>query len=291
MEANRRACFASVILALGIAGLLLLSAASAFAAAVVEDWQGDVRIGATLTQSRPVLPRQSVPSGSLVTTAAGSRVVLRFDDGQVAALHENTQFRIGDFRYRLQEPAADSAAFVLLRGALRIVTGAMGHRNPKAFSLRTSQAMIGVRGTDFMVAIENSAYLSVLQGTIVATNAAGTATFAAGAFGAVASHATLAASIHANALPDAALSAFGNLGALRFAPAASSAAGAAGKIKLPEGALPQAQEPAAFGRDTADRARELKEELDREFGKETSGAARERARDLSPNSRSGSRLP
>lgn len=283
METNRRGRFASVILASGIAGLL--SAASAFGEAVVADWQGDVRIGATLAQSRPVLPGQRVPSGSVVTTAAGSRVVLRFDDGQVAALHENTQFHIEDFRYRPREPAADRAVFVLLRGALRIVTGALGRRNREAFSLRTPQATIGIRGTDFMVAIVNPAYLSVLQGTIVATNAAGTATFAAGASGAVASRATLAASIHANALPDTASSAFGSLGALRIAPPASPAAGAAGKIELPEQALPQAQEPAAFGRETADRARELKEELDREFGKETSDAARERARDLSPKSR------
>ena len=199
-----------------------------------------------------------------MTTASGARVKLRFDDGQWAALHENTQLRIEDFRYRPGEPAADRAVFVLLRGALRIVTGALGRRNPEAFELRTSTMIVGVRGTDFMVAIVNPTYLSVLEGAVTAANAGGTATFSAGAFGAAVDHATLSVAIQANALPAAVTSAFGRLAALRMAPPASS--GAAGKAA-----------PAADAR-----ARESKERLGRNHGKDASGAARERARELKP---------
>ena len=72
---------------------------------------------------------------------------------------------------------------------------------------------------------------------------------------------------------------------------ANVAAGAAGEIKLPitlpETASPRGQDPSAFGLETANRARELKGDLGREFGKEVSEAARERKRtpNLPPQSK------
>ncbi|MGH8707074.1 MAG: FecR family protein [Burkholderiales bacterium] len=253
--------FASAIFASAIAGALW--AGGAFAAAMVADLEGDVRVEVTGAKSRALVPGERVASGSLVTTAPGARLKLRFDDGQWAALHENTQFRIEDFHYGPQEPKADRAAFVLLRGALRIVTGALGRRNPEAFELRAPNLLIGVRGTDFMVAIADSTYLSVLEGAVTATNAGGTATFRAGDLGATAAEATLAAAIQANALPAAVTTPFGSLGALRVAPPASP--GAAGKA-----------EPAKDAR-----TRELKDDLGN-HGKDAPGAARERGRDLKP---------
>lgn len=49
-------------------------------------------------------------------------------------------------------------------------------------------------------------------------------------------------------------------------------------ITLPETASPRAQDAAAFGLDTANKARELKGELGREFGREVSQTAREKPR-------------
>ncbi len=263
MSANVGRFLSSIILASGIAGLFL--AASAFGAAVVQESKGDVRAGATPAQSRPVAPNQRVPSGTVVTTASDSRVVL--------------QFRIDDFRFRPREPKADRAAFVLLRGALRAVTGALGERSPGAFSLVVPTATIGIRGTDFMVAIAApAAYLSVLKGTVAATNVAGTAAFGAGAFGSIATSTTLAVSVTASALPAAVSSAFRDLGALPITPAAGPAAGE----KLPETAALQAQDASAFGRETAERARELKGNLGREFGQGVSEDARQRAQDRKP---------
>jgi len=277
MSTSNERFFASVILALGIAGFFL--AASAFGAAVVQESKGDVRAGATPAESKPVAPNQHVLPGALVTTAPGSRVILRFDDGQVVALHENTRFRIEDFRFQPQEPKADRAAFVLLQGALRVVTGALGQRNPDAFSLSVPTATMGVRGTDFMVAtIVNPAYLSVLKGTVTATNVAGTVAFGAGAVGSIATSTALAVSIPASVLPVAVSSAFGSLGAL---PITDSTAGETRGGT----AAPGARDASAFGRETAERAREL----GRELGTNTSDAAREQARDRVPGG--GSRKP
>jgi len=262
MHKKRGWVFASAILASALGAMLC--AAAAFAGAVVADVEGDVSVAAAGAKSRGIVPGQRVEPGSLVTTAGGARVVLHFDDGMWAALHENSRLRIEGFSYRQQEPAADRAAFELLRGALRIVTGALGRRNPGAFELRTPDLNIGIRGTDFLVAIENPTYLSVLEGRVAATNAGGSATFGAGDFAAAADASTPAAAIQASALPVAVTSVFGRLGALRLAPPAPS--GAAGKAAPAEDA----------------RARELSDSLGRDQGRDASGAARERARELKP---------
>ena len=270
MHKKRGWGIASAILASAIAGVLW--AAGALAAAMVADLEGDVRVEVAGAKSRALVPGQRLDSGSRVTAGSGSRVLLRFDDGQWAALHENSALHIEDYRFQPQAPAADRAIFVLLRGALRIVTGALGRRNPEAFELRAPKMIVGVRGTDFMVAVVNPTYLSVLQGTVTATNTGGTATFRAGDLGVAADDATLTAAIQANALPAAASSAFGRLGALRMAPRASS--GAAGKATPPE-----------VGQDAATRARELKEDLGRDRAKEAADAAREQARDIPSKAR------
>jgi len=100
-------------------------------------------------------------------------------------------------------------------------------RNRQVVALRTPQATIGIRGTDFMVALVNPVYVSVLQGTVTATNAAGTVAFGAGAIGSIETSTTLAAEIPASALPAAAAAAFSNLSAAAVLGAAAAAAAAA----------------------------------------------------------------
>jgi hypothetical protein len=199
----------------------LSMAGSVFAAANVQSVRGDVRAGAT-----QLAVNDRVTSGATITTGAGAQVVLRFDDGQQVVLNENTVFKITEFRYRAAEPGGDKATFDLLRGALRMITGLVGARNRDNVQLRLPQATIGIRGTDFMVAIVNPAFTSVLNGAIAVSNAGGTTVFGAGAIGSVASPAALAVSIPASALPPAASAAFSSMGAAAGVTAGGMAAGA-----------------------------------------------------------------
>jgi hypothetical protein len=191
------------------------------AAANVQSVRGDVRAGST-----QLAVKDRVTSGATITTGAGAQAVLRFDDGQQVVINENTVFHIVDFRYREAEPNNDRAIFNLLRGALRIVTGAVGARNWNNFQLRVPQATIGIRGTDFMVALVNPAYTSVLHGAISVSNSGGTTVLGAGSFGSVASANALAVSIPSSALPAAASSAFSSMGAAAGVTAGGMAAGA-----------------------------------------------------------------
>lgn len=192
----------------------LLASSAVFAAAVhaaanVQSLRGDVRAG-----KAQLAVNDRVTSGATITTGVGAQAVLRFDDGQQVVIGENTLFRITDYRYRADAgPTADRAIFDLLRGALRIVSGTIVAKNRNNFQLRIPQATIGIRGTDFMVALVNPAYTSVLDGAVSVANSGGTAVFGAGSFGSVASANSLAISIPASALPAAASSAFSSLGA------------------------------------------------------------------------------
>jgi len=213
-------------------GWTLLAFTTAFttavqAAANVQTMRGDVRANNVQLRSNDRLV-----SGSSIITGAGAQAVLRFDDGQTVVLNENTTFTITDFRYRQAEPSNDRAIFDLIRGALRVISGAVAARNRDAFQLRIPQATIGIRGTDFMVAIVNPAFTSVGTGAISVSNAGGTTVFGAGSFGTVASTSSLAASIPASAVPAGASAAFSSMsavpgvvgGGMSAGPAASGAA-------------------------------------------------------------------
>jgi hypothetical protein len=152
-------------------------------------------------------------------------VVLRFDDGGQVILDQNTEFRIADFRY---SAGSDRSIFDLVKGALRVISGTVGRRSPESFQLRTPQMTIGVRGTDFMVAIVNPAYTSVLQGAIAATNAAGTVVFEQGTAGLIANSGTLPVAVSAAQIPAAANFAFTNLGNINLAAGGGALGGAGG---------------------------------------------------------------
>jgi hypothetical protein len=259
--------FASAVLAAGIAALVWTADTSA--QGIVADLEGEVRVG-----GRPVAAGARVPAGEVVSTAAGARAVVHFDDDQWLLLHGSTQLRIVLFDYRLNEPAADRAVFELLRGVLRVVTGALGHRSPAALELRTDSMILGVRGTDFLVAVSDRSYVSVLQGTVTASNDAGTAVFEAGKLAMAASRVAPASSIAPEALPGAVASAFEQLGALRVG--LPEALAPAGSRKPPAPTTPDA---AAVEREAARRAHELKKALER------AGAAKDAAAEARGNAK------
>jgi hypothetical protein len=206
---------------LALAGLAaaLLIPAQALANATVVALKGDARMGNTLLSKG-----QRVFAGATLNTSQGALLTLKFDDDQQVVLNENTTFRIADFRYRAQEPRSDRAVFDLLRGALRFISGVIGARNPNTVALRAPQMTIGIRGTDFMVAVVNPAFVNVVSGSIAASNTAGTVVFGTGSIGQVASSASLAVPIQATALPPAASGAFANLTAAQVSAAVTPAA-------------------------------------------------------------------
>jgi FecR protein len=82
---------------------------------------------------------------TIITTQSGMAQIRMTDDGMVS-IRPLTEFSIKEFVYG--GTTKDHSLFALLKGALRVVTGKIGHRYPQNDLIGTPAATIGVRGTD-----------------------------------------------------------------------------------------------------------------------------------------------
>lgn len=223
------------------AAALCLGATTATATGVFESVSG--KVTSAIGRSRPVEVRTGgqIREGSAITTGPGAHAVLRFDDGQVIALNQNTRFWVVGYSYDRAKPEGDRIVFALLKGAMRAITGLIGRRDPEAFVLQTPVAAIGIRGTDFM-AVTGSLYISVGRGTVVATNDAGTKTWAAGKLGYIPNASTLPSAITAKQMPAGVAASFSQLGTIRVPGAGLPSSGSPG-YRSPSPRLPEYRSP------------------------------------------------
>ena len=110
---------ATARMTLGCAVCALLPAYATVALAEEASSAPDVRVSVDGKPSRPMREGEALPSGSLVSTGAAPRVVLRFPDGQRVLLGPRTQLRIVDYRFGPEAPQADRALFELAAGTAR----------------------------------------------------------------------------------------------------------------------------------------------------------------------------
>jgi hypothetical protein len=218
----------STLLALFFSLWTLVAAPLGFANGIYESVRGDVKAAVGAAAPVSVAANQRFAPGTTILTGPGAQAIMRFDDGHAVVLNENTEFRVNQYSFDQAKPQDDHIALQIFKGALRSVSGAIASRSRQAFALIAPQATIGVRGTDFMIALVNPAYLQVLQGTISASNVAGAASFSTGATAAVESATVLAGAIPASALPPSVATTFSNLGSVAVsAVGAGAATGAA----------------------------------------------------------------
>lgn len=166
--------------------LMLLASGSAFAAAAyVHDLRGTATVAAPNGASRALHIGDLIDSGSTVRTAANSGATLKFEDGQVMVLRDNTAFQISDYAYDKQKISASRAAFNLIAGGLRFITGVIGATNHNSFRLTAANVTIGIRGSDVFAEVDpvTAAVTAVVNaGAAVLTSADGTVTLAPGMF-------------------------------------------------------------------------------------------------------------
>jgi hypothetical protein len=192
---------------------LLLAGSLAWAAQVA---------GTVVHLSGPLMARKSdgtvkvlalkseVESGDTLVSEKNTYAQIKFIDNSEITLRPGTTFRIENFAFESGKPEADSAAFSLVKGGLRSITGLLGKRNKEKFALKTPTATIGIRGTTFIAqyveapvngapsapqgrpppvvaptapSLPPGLHLQVTDGMIVVTNTGGSLGFQAGQFG------------------------------------------------------------------------------------------------------------
>lgn len=123
--------------------------------------------------------------GTTFDTGKDGKVILKFEDGQLAALQPNSAFRVDQYAYNPKSVDTSSAAFSFLKGTLRFVSGLIGANNPKGIRLAAGTATIGIRGTDITVLVENNQVqaASVVLGSLSIASSLGTVNVNQGQFG------------------------------------------------------------------------------------------------------------
>lgn len=195
-------------------------------------WAGQV-VGTVVNLSGPLLDRKAdgtvkilalrsvVEAGDTLMSEKNTYAQIKFIDNSEMTLRPGTTLVVEAFAFDAARPDEDAAAFQLVNGGVRSITGLLGKRNKEKFALKTPAGTIGIRGTTFvaqfvapgggapassnatpqtsaagLAGVPPSAglvpglYVQVTDGQIIMSNRGGTSNFAAGQFGYVASATT-----------------------------------------------------------------------------------------------------
>lgn len=180
-------------------GMAFLVAGAAYAnSGNVQQLSGTLSVKKPDGSIRILSQKSEIQPGDTINTQRDSYAQIKFADGAQITLKPNTSVKIEKFNFVESEPKQDSFIYSLVKGGLRAVSGLVGKRGDgDAYKLTTETATIGIRGTSFGAddctgpsagdgpckGLEPAVYVSVTDGEIIASNAAGSVSFLAGQFG------------------------------------------------------------------------------------------------------------
>jgi len=131
---------------------------------------------------------QNVFEGDTVSTDGKSYLKIKYTDGGFMMIRPGSKLVIEKY----QPPEKDGGSHItnLVKGGMRVVTGAIGKANQKNVMVRSQPATIGIRGTDWTMRLclsdcidladlgvptpQNGLYSGVNDGSISITNGQGT---------------------------------------------------------------------------------------------------------------------
>lgn len=108
-----------------------------------------------ITEGKTAKAKIGLPvyEGSLLKTTAGSSMGISFKDDTVMSFGPNTELLVDQYLFNPAQGKLKLNA-KLVRGSLNYVSGAIAKIQPEAVSVNTPVGTIGVRGTQFVVAVE-----------------------------------------------------------------------------------------------------------------------------------------
>jgi hypothetical protein len=168
----------SVLLA--FLGLLVANLALAQGMAVVTSVAGSAQVQTGSAAPRALRQGDEVRQGDTVSTGSGSSLVLKFDDGEITALTQNSRMTVTAYQY---EPQAQTGNVLLslITGGMRAVTGLIGRNQPERVAYRAATATIGIRGTIVNIVVNRDVTAATVdEGSITFTYNGQTVTVSAG---------------------------------------------------------------------------------------------------------------
>jgi len=137
-----------------IMAAVLAVAAPAMAADVglIKVSKGDVRIeraGAKV----PAAVGAAVQPSDVIVTGADGLAGITFTDNSLVSLGPNSVFSIDKYRFDSTTHQGEFESS-LSKGRLAAISGKMVKQSPEAMKVRTPSAIMGVRGTEFIVQVD-----------------------------------------------------------------------------------------------------------------------------------------
>jgi hypothetical protein len=108
----------------------------------------------------------------VLMTGDKSEAQITFTDGSSVTFYPNTKFVVEKYSFAKKKSGSVGSYFVnLIQGGFRSITGLIAKDNPNDYQVNTPVATIGVRGTDFAVAIKsNQVYVARYAGQPCVSN-------------------------------------------------------------------------------------------------------------------------
>jgi len=192
--------------------ILWLGAAQAGpVAGVVTNVSGPLTARSASGAVRVLALKSEVESGDTLITSPDAYALVKFIDNSELALKPDTTVAIDQFSFLDARPEDDHAAFTLVKGGLRSITGLLGKRSKERMMVKTPSATIGIRGTTFFLeyiaapgqaaaspGLDPGLHVHVSAGGISITNEAGAFQYDQGQFGYIKDYKTHPVKMYAN---------------------------------------------------------------------------------------------
>ena len=135
-----------------IAAMTLTQAAWADAIGQIKTLAGDVAIIRDNVKS-PAKAGDLLEKADTLMTGTDGRVGITFIDNSRFSLGPNSQIALEKFTFN---PTTQEGEFLtkLDRGTLAVISGHIAHNAPAAMQVKTRTTILGVRGTHFLVQVE-----------------------------------------------------------------------------------------------------------------------------------------
>ena len=172
-----RRCTATKTLLFMPALLLAAQAWAAQAVGTVVNLSGPLLAKKADGSAKVLSLKSSVEQGDTLVSEKDTYARIKFIDNSEITLRPNSQLKIDNFSFEEDQPEKDSAAFNLVKGGLRAVTGTLGKRNKEKFGMNTPTATIGIRGTIFI-----AEYIAPNDAAVAAYGMASMAAMAPGSY-------------------------------------------------------------------------------------------------------------
>lgn len=101
-----------------------------------------------------------------IVTYDKTKLQVIFNDETIISIGKNSKFSVDEY---VNDGDNSEASFSMFQGAMRTITGKIGKMNPKKFKVKTKTATIGVRGTNFILAVNpaDDDTVACTQGAII----------------------------------------------------------------------------------------------------------------------------